>query len=336
MISRYSPLTRWTSSSLPEQTPPPRHPPAPLDRAARDGARPAPPPSLRAARRTAVCSRFVLYAEGEAPVTVEAGDRAPSSAGSRTWPSDGIGRAVVSLSCPIGVESPPRAETQNRSWRPTRAESRSCLACFLAWGAIALDGAGPGGRRPPARRGFVGLSLPAGALSSPRALERLGPVLDRLDRRGAPLFVHPGGAVRRSSRPVAARERPPSETPRRPLVACAHPLRVRDAERLARLPPRGAAAPTPACRSCSRCSPAARRFTASASRPRRPRRPHGRPADLLRLLFVRRAALDAMVRVRRRRADRLRLRPPRRRAARPATSARRPGTRSRSPTRRAP
>jgi 6-methylsalicylate decarboxylase len=36
------------------------------------------------------------------------------------------------------------------------------------------------------------VSLPAGALSSPRAVGRLAPVLERLERRGAPLFVHPG------------------------------------------------------------------------------------------------------------------------------------------------
>jgi hypothetical protein len=42
--------------------------------------------------------------------------------------------------------------------------------------------------------GAAGLSLPAGALATPRGLDRLGPLLERLERHGAPLFVHPGPA----------------------------------------------------------------------------------------------------------------------------------------------
>jgi predicted TIM-barrel fold metal-dependent hydrolase len=42
--------------------------------------------------------------------------------------------------------------------------------------------------------GAVGLCLPATALATPAALDRVGPLLERLERRGAPLFVHPGAA----------------------------------------------------------------------------------------------------------------------------------------------
>ena len=40
--------------------------------------------------------------------------------------------------------------------------------------------------------GAVGISLPAGALTGPAGLERCGALLERLERRDAPLFVHPG------------------------------------------------------------------------------------------------------------------------------------------------
>jgi 6-methylsalicylate decarboxylase len=42
--------------------------------------------------------------------------------------------------------------------------------------------------------GFVGACVAAGALDGPEGLDRLGPVLEALERRGAPLFVHPGPA----------------------------------------------------------------------------------------------------------------------------------------------
>ena len=48
--------------------------------------------------------------------------------------------------------------------------------------------------------GAVGLCLPAAALSGPDRVERLGPVLERLAARRAPMFVHPGPAPAESSR----------------------------------------------------------------------------------------------------------------------------------------
>ena len=45
---------------------------------------------------------------------------------------------------------------------------------------------------PRSRAAAWGLSLPAAALGTPDALERIGPLLARLERHDAPLFVHPG------------------------------------------------------------------------------------------------------------------------------------------------
>jgi predicted TIM-barrel fold metal-dependent hydrolase len=60
------------------------------------------------------------------------------------------------------------------------------------WGAVALDRADPDDVDRALDRGCVGLSLPAGALSSVGALSRLQALLGRLEQRGAPLFIHPG------------------------------------------------------------------------------------------------------------------------------------------------
>ena len=68
-------------------------------------------------------------------------------------------------------------------------------APFELWGSLVL-------RDPSAARvdalldaGAVGLSLPAGALGGPAGIERLGPALEALSAREAPLFVHPGPAA---------------------------------------------------------------------------------------------------------------------------------------------
>jgi 6-methylsalicylate decarboxylase len=55
--------------------------------------------------------RFVLYAAGETPATVEAG---PDALESRLTEleRDGVNHAIVALSCPIGIESLPCREAE--------------------------------------------------------------------------------------------------------------------------------------------------------------------------------------------------------------------------------
>lgn len=51
--------------------------------------------------------------------------------------------------------------------------------------------------------GFAGACLPADALDSPDGYERLGPVLETLERHDAPLLIHPGPATAgESARPA--------------------------------------------------------------------------------------------------------------------------------------
>ena len=70
---------------------------------------------------------------------------------------------------------------------------------FGVWGAVALDRADPDDVDRALDRGCIGLSLPAGALSSVGALSRLQALLGRLEQRGAPLFIHPGPGSAASS-----------------------------------------------------------------------------------------------------------------------------------------
>jgi 6-methylsalicylate decarboxylase len=115
--------------------------------------------------------------------------------------ADGIDRALVALSCPLGIEwlAPDEAEPLLAAYAKGIAELPST---FGAWGAIPLRDPDP--RRVDALldEGFVGLCVPAEVLGSATAFDRLGPVLERLERRGAPLFVHPGQARSHEDAPV--------------------------------------------------------------------------------------------------------------------------------------
>jgi predicted TIM-barrel fold metal-dependent hydrolase len=73
---------------------------------------------------------------------------------------------------------------------------------FGAWGSVALRDAGAADVDALLDRGAVGLTLPAGALAGPDRLERVAPLLEALERRDAPLFVHPGGAEHGPRAPI--------------------------------------------------------------------------------------------------------------------------------------
>jgi hypothetical protein len=104
---------------------------------------------------------------------------------------DGLDRALVCLSSPLGIESLPREQALPL----IDAYHGGALALgepFGAWGAIALDRADPRDVDGALQRGCVGISLPAGALASVERLSQLRPILRQLERAGAPLLVHPG------------------------------------------------------------------------------------------------------------------------------------------------
>jgi predicted TIM-barrel fold metal-dependent hydrolase len=113
---------------------------------------------------------------------------------------DGVDVALVSLSSAIGVEALPRAEAAPLldAW----ADSvRDLPAPFRAWAAVSVADPDPGELEARLDQGASGLTLPAGELGTPEGLERLAPLLDALERRDAPLFVHPGPA---RGQPVAS------------------------------------------------------------------------------------------------------------------------------------
>jgi hypothetical protein len=132
----------------------------------------------------------VLYLAGERPYVIDLASEDPVKRAALVE-QDGLDRALMCLSSPLGIEWLPREQ----ALALIDAYHAGALALeepFGVWAAIALD-------RPDAddvdralARGCVGLSLPAGALASVELVAALHPVLARLEDHGAPLLVHPG------------------------------------------------------------------------------------------------------------------------------------------------
>jgi predicted TIM-barrel fold metal-dependent hydrolase len=129
---------------------------------------------------------------GEPPCRLDVDD---PEARARLVADDGLDRALIGLSSPLGIEwlDPAEAAVVLDAYHAGVAE---LPAVFGGWASVALRDLDAAVGELDARldAGFRGLCLPAGALATPAAVDRLGPLLDVLDRRDAPLFVHPGPA----------------------------------------------------------------------------------------------------------------------------------------------
>jgi 6-methylsalicylate decarboxylase len=106
---------------------------------------------------------------------------------------DGIDRALVALSTALGIETLP-AEESTLLIDAHHAGIEAMPPEFGGWGAVPLaePELDPAAVDLALDRGCVGISLPAAALIDPAAVERLAPLLARLEQRDSPLFVHPG------------------------------------------------------------------------------------------------------------------------------------------------
>ncbi len=116
---------------------------------------------------------------------------------------DRVDRALIALSSALGIETLPAGQAVPL----LEAHQLGCESLpghFGYWGAVALEAPDPAEIDAAVNRGAVGVSLPAAALAGPAALERVGPLLARLEARDAPLFVHPGPVPAPGAGPTAA------------------------------------------------------------------------------------------------------------------------------------
>lgn len=120
----------------------------------------------------------------------------------------GIDRALVSLSTALGIETLP-AEEATPLLEAHHLGLEELPASFDGWGAVGLDEPWPADVDAVLGRGCVGVSLPAPALADPDELERVSPLLARLEEYDAPLFVHPGPVAAAAAGDSAAASLPP-------------------------------------------------------------------------------------------------------------------------------
>jgi hypothetical protein len=131
-----------------------------------------------------------LELPGEQLCTIDVAGDEPATRGALVH-LDGLDQAIVALSGPLGVEALPGEEAQPVI--DAFHEGVDALpASFTGWGALPLRDAVPSDVDHVLDRGYAGVCIPAGALGSPAGLERVGPLLERLERRSGALFVHPG------------------------------------------------------------------------------------------------------------------------------------------------
>jgi 6-methylsalicylate decarboxylase len=108
---------------------------------------------------------------------------------------DGVEVAIVSLSSALGIEqlAPDEAAPLLDAYHEGALRFPGP---FRAWAAAGLSELDPDALARQLDRGFVGLQLPATTLLDERGYAHVAPLLDVLEARERPLFVHPGPAAR--------------------------------------------------------------------------------------------------------------------------------------------
>lgn len=155
--------------------------------------------ALRARREPPCLDGWTLYLDGEPPYDLPPADH-DATRRAELAATDGLGLALVSLSAPIGVEWLPAAEA--RPLLDAYHEGAAALPePFGAWAAAGVRDIDAGATAEALDQGFVGLQLPANALVDAAGYARCAPLLDLLDERDLPLFVHPGPAAGGSTGP---------------------------------------------------------------------------------------------------------------------------------------
>ena len=135
---------------------------------------------------------WALELPGEPDCAVQLADHDPDLRAELVR-ADGLDRAYVALSCPLGIEALP--SDAGRPLLDAWHEGAAALPPeFGAWAAPCLSEPDPVELASLLDRGFAGACLPAEALATEAGFDRCGPLLEVLEARGAPLFVHPGPA----------------------------------------------------------------------------------------------------------------------------------------------
>jgi len=131
-----------------------------------------------------------VHLAGELPSAIDLAGEAPAER-LALLAQDGVERALIALPSTLGIEALPRQESL--ALIGAHLDGVEALgSAFDAWGPLPPDAIGPDDVDAVLVGGCAGVSLPAGAFATPRALAALRPVLRRIEALDAALFVHPG------------------------------------------------------------------------------------------------------------------------------------------------
>jgi hypothetical protein len=146
--------------------------------------------ALRARATPPFLDRWTLFLDGEDPFEVNPLDH---DLAHRLALNQDLDLALISLSSPLGIEHLPA----RNAWPLITAYHDGALELppsFRAWASTCVTEIDPARTAKELDRGFIGLQLPATSLLHAQHFARIAPVLDLLEDRDLPLFVHPGPA----------------------------------------------------------------------------------------------------------------------------------------------
>ena len=159
-----------------------------------------PEPLLRALSERREPPRLVRAAEGwtlrlagEPDAPVDLADHDPDRRAALAE-ADGLGRVLIAPSVPLGIEALPARQAEPLL-EAYHAGLAALPAPFGGWAAIGTDAPDPDALARRLDEGFAGACVAAESLAGPAGYERLGPLLETLERAEAPLLVHPGRAA---------------------------------------------------------------------------------------------------------------------------------------------
>jgi hypothetical protein len=157
--------------------------------------------ALRRRRRAPRMVGWTLVLDGEPEFAVDPADHDVARRQAQAF-DDGLDLVLVSPSSPLGIEwlTPEEALPLLDAYHQGVLELPSP---FLAWASVCLREVDPSRVELELLRGCVGLQLPATALQDAEGYERCASLLDLVEARDRPLFIHPGAA------PPAGGDTPP-------------------------------------------------------------------------------------------------------------------------------
>jgi 6-methylsalicylate decarboxylase len=132
---------------------------------------------------------WVLRVDGEPEAPVDLADHDPERRAALVE-ADGLDRALVAPSLPLGIEALP-ASAAGPLLEAYHDGVAALPSKFGAWAGVGLAEPDPRALARLLDSGFAGACIAADALHGPEGFDRLGPVLETLERSGAPLLVHP-------------------------------------------------------------------------------------------------------------------------------------------------